>query len=1089
MTSTEARASPGVQRHTETHAPKNTHLLIWFGYVVFVVYGSLVPLDFKPLPFDQAWSAFLQTPMYQLGLASRADWIANGVLYVPVGFLTAHGLLQLSGGRYSTLLLFLAALFSAALAVGVEFTQLAFPPRTVSLNDLLAESIGSLIGLLLAAKYSTWFTTLLHALLSRPQRLVLHLAEAYLLAYVAFSLFPYDILLSAAEIAQKWQSNGWAWLLVGNDHGRLLALLKLAYETFLTLPFGLYLGYRSTRRPATPGQALLLGILLGGSIEIAQFFIASGISQGLSIVSRAAGVYGGLLLWQSRAASSPQKIMAFVQRHAWLSGAVYLLVLLLANGWFTYPWQGPEHALAQWREVHFLPFYYHYFTTEAKALFSLASVGLMYFPIGLLVWSGRHSPGAALCLAALAASLVETGKLFLQGIHPDPTNILLGGLAAWGFVHLAEALTNALGNPPTAEPPSSAASRAPDDRLAASERPTPRRAIHLLVWPLLAFAAYRAATFPAQPAILTLILLASAAVVWCKPVLAIAILPAALPVLDLAQWSGRFYLDEFDLLMAVCLGIAYLRIPAIPAARAAPVTTLRPDLAFAIVGVLLAVSLVVSSMRGLLPWSAVDANTFTHYYSPFNAIRIVKGAVWAGLGYALLKRMFAAGLDPQRPFATGMVAGLALTVAVILWERVTFSGPFNFSSDYRVTGPFSPMHIGGAYIECYLTVAVPFLILFILETRSLLGKISGTALLLATTYALMVTFSRNGYVSFGISLLIVLFFATFRSRRWLQRGLFAAAMTGAVLAVAIPVFTGEFAQKRLATIIEDLAVRQAHWNDALNMRAPGLLTTFFGMGIGRYPESHYLFSAEGNRSGTYQLMTESGNTFLRLVSGDSLYMEQHVSVEPRKRYILKFDARTNRPNAQIAMPICEKWLISSYACIWPSTNIGKQTGTWQHFELPLSSDPLNISHWYSQRPVKLALFNANTQAIVDIDNLRLETAAGDDLIRNGDFSQELDHWFFTTDGHLQWHIKSLPIGVLFDQGWFGVITLALFSLLVIKRGSVRAWHGSLDKAAALAAFVGFLVVGLFDTLIDTPRFLLLFLLLGIFCAKNLLRSR
>ena len=33
----------------------------------------------------------------------------------------------------------------------------------------------------------------------------------------------------------------------------------------------------------------------------------------------------------------------------------------------------------------------------------------------------------------------------------------------------------------------------------------------------------------------------------------VAIIPAALPVLDLAPWSGRFYLDEFDLLILVSL--------------------------------------------------------------------------------------------------------------------------------------------------------------------------------------------------------------------------------------------------------------------------------------------------------------------------------------------------------------------------------------------------------------------------------------------------------------------------------------------------------------------------------------------------------
>jgi len=59
--------------------------------------------------------------------------------------------------------------------------------------------------------------------------------------------------------------------------------------------------------------------------------------------------------------------------------------------------------------------------------------------------------------------------------------------------------------------------------------------------------------------------------------------------------------------------------------------------------------------------------------------------------------------------------------------------------------------------------------------------------------------------------------------------------------------------------------------------------------------------------------------------------------------------------------------------------------------------------------------------------------------------------------------------------------LCIFSILAIKRAAGRAWRGDLHAAAALAAFSGFLVVGLFDTLIDAPRFLFLFIFLGAFC--------
>jgi hypothetical protein len=51
---------------------------------------------------------------------------------------------------------------------------------------------------------------------------------------------------------------------------------------------------------------------------------------------------------------------------------------------------------------------------------------------------------------------------------------------------------------------------------------------------------------------------------------------------------------------------------------------------------------------------------------------------------------------------------------------------------------------------------------------------------------------------------------------------------------------------------------------------------------------------------------------------------------------------------------------------------------------------------------------------------------------------------------------------------------------------VRAWRAARQgvpyAGALLAALCGFLAVGAFDTLIDTPRFLMLLLVLGYFCA-------
>jgi len=1049
--------------------------LIWFGYLFFVVYGSLVPLDFRPFPLDQAWAVFQHIPMHKLGVESRADWIANGVLYVPVGFLTAHLLFQKISDFPHPLLHFFAVLIGMSLALAVEFTQLFFPPRSVSLNDLLAESVGILIGVLLAEKYSDWLSNLQHAAFTNPRQLALRLVEAYLVGYVAFSLFPYDVLLSGTELEQKLSGDNWGWLLAGDRYENIVIAFKLLSEIFLTLPFGLYLGYRLAPQVASFAHATLLGAFLGGFIEIAQFFTASGVSQGLSVITRIAGTCSGLALWQRRADWSPDKLAALAQRYLVPLCIAYLLLLLQLNGWLSHRWNGVEFAISRLGELHFLPFYFHYFTTEAKALFSLASVSLMYAPIGLLIWSSRGSPSGAFFLALVVASFIETGKLFLQGLRPDPTNVLLGAVAAWGTVHFATVLAKAANAPTTAVPAEVHATELRSlDKSATSATKNRWKNYATLLLPL-SFAGYWAATFPTQPVLLCLFLAACAVIVWQRPVLFLVIILAALPILDLAPWSGRFYFDEYDLLLLTTLSIGYVQTPSAQRGKFGKNTL------FTLITLLLVLSLAIGAMRGLMPLSSPDANAFTNYYSSFNAMRIGKGALWAFLVYGLLQRCAATKIDIEQALAVGMVGGLVLAVVVILWERMTFASLFDFASNYRVTGLFSSMHVGGAYIECFFAVAVPFLILLILQTRSRAGRVLGTILLIAATYALMVTFSRNGYLAFGIALAIILLFALFTSRRWQKRSVIVFALGGAVLAVALPVFTGQFAQERIATVGKDYELRQSHWEDALNIRSSDWLTILFGTGLGRYPESQYLLSREGSHAGTYQLRTENQNTFLRLGAGDPIYVEQIVSIKPQQNYVLKLNVRTSRPDEQITGTLCEKWLLTSFNCLAINLKSGSDAGIWKSEQASISSSTLGDTPWYAGRSIKFTLNNPRQGAYLDVDKIRLENMSGENLLNNGDFSQELDHWFFSADNHLQWHVKSLPVSVLFDLGWFGLLAFGLFSVLAIQSASIRAVQGDMHAAAALAAFSGFLVVGLFDTLIDAPRFLFLFLLLGWFC--------
>jgi len=68
----------------------NSRSLLWLAalvYTAFVIYGSLVPLEFRSIPWDEAVARFAAIPWLALGVGSRADWVANLILYIPVGYL------------------------------------------------------------------------------------------------------------------------------------------------------------------------------------------------------------------------------------------------------------------------------------------------------------------------------------------------------------------------------------------------------------------------------------------------------------------------------------------------------------------------------------------------------------------------------------------------------------------------------------------------------------------------------------------------------------------------------------------------------------------------------------------------------------------------------------------------------------------------------------------------------------------------------------------------------------------------------------------------------------------------------------------
>ncbi len=62
-------------------------LALALAWTAFAIYGSLVPLNYQPIEWAVAVERFRNLPPLWFGMGSRADWVANILLFVPVTFL------------------------------------------------------------------------------------------------------------------------------------------------------------------------------------------------------------------------------------------------------------------------------------------------------------------------------------------------------------------------------------------------------------------------------------------------------------------------------------------------------------------------------------------------------------------------------------------------------------------------------------------------------------------------------------------------------------------------------------------------------------------------------------------------------------------------------------------------------------------------------------------------------------------------------------------------------------------------------------------------------------------------------------------
>lgn len=1080
-------------------------------YSLFVIYGSLVPLEFNnALPFETAVSQFENIRLLHIGTEHRADWIANILLYIPLAFGASASFSGIKNPLLRTLISASILASGIGLAFAIEFTQLFFPPRTVSINDLVAESIGTFVGILgwqfSGSYFSNLYRHLLHSSLFSAQAAIIF----YVLIYSASCLFPFDFVTSMDELNAKLQiGNDTFFLNTGNCRADSLRCgIKLSVEILAFLPLGIlfcYLPYLQSPMVVT----LMFGFFLGSLIEGTQVFLLSGEGQGFSVLTRMIGIAAGvhLFLWAKK--QSFDDIVPLLRRTALFAIPVYVLVALSING--ISHWITTEQALVKLSETRFLPLYYFYYTTEGLAFQSLISNVGLYMPVGFLAWAkflNTDSEHKKLphwffigLVASLFATVVETEKLFLANKHVDPSDVWLAFFAAAGCYTLMNNLLNWIRYGKTSlesliaqqfiqeetPPPLISHIVESNNESVESVLPLPEisknwRGASFLFVTLIIIALFN---YPIGAIWLGLFLVGYATLLLYFPFAWLIVLPALLPIMDFAPYTGRFFFDEFDLVILTTLAFYFWQKPKLPNRSLLSASTILVLITFSIL-------YVVSLLIGLFPLTEWNANAFNNYYSHYNALRVGKGFIWSLLLLPLFQLTIRRYRYAPQYFSSGILLGLTGVSVFVIIERLVFPGLFDFTTDYRVTALFSTTHAGGGHIESYLMLSMPFLTLLFVNSKHPFSKFLGIFLFVISLHALLVTYARGGYIGFGISFAVL--FATlligFKQKlRFTKNSLFILPLVVITAAMMIPVLQSSVVQQRFSVASQDKDSRAFHWHDALEMRDDDVTTALFGMGLGSYPRTFFWLNNENTHPATYEIDTENGNNYLRLRGGDALYLGQYLPINSHKNYRLIMDVRSEKENLNLSTMLCEKSLQYSLRCS-NGTGMTLSKKTWEHIEQTIDSNDVGeLVAGFLKRPIQLSFYNGNGFGkSLDVDNVQLIDETGMNLLKNGDFSKGSDFWFFSAEKHNPSHIFNFWVHLLFDQGWLGLILFAFLFIKGIYNCCRRLPRSNVFSVILLTSFSGFMVVGFVDSPFDAPRLTLLFFLLLFFALMRTPRS-
>jgi VanZ family protein len=323
-----------------------------------------------------------------------------------------------------------AFLLCTAFILLVKYAQLFFPPRTVTINYVIAQSLGAGVGIALL----TGLRSPLGELGRGGERLEgLHvMLSVYTGLLIAFMLMPLDFALNAEDLTAQLNKLPDTVTSFGDPTRPFsVRFAMLVSGIAATAPVGalltlmrrgrIYVG-RSTSAASWMGFFAMVGVYALTAL------VMSGAASLPAVGFRTIGIALGawFMHWLTR--QDPNRLHNALGDLVPSAALIYLVILVAVNGLLSLDWTAPrDYGNAM------LPLYNYYIVTKAQAAKSIMGHVVMYAPIGIMVWLRAKRGGRAIAsfVAVILAAAIEGARSLNADLIPDINAIPLAGLSAW----------------------------------------------------------------------------------------------------------------------------------------------------------------------------------------------------------------------------------------------------------------------------------------------------------------------------------------------------------------------------------------------------------------------------------------------------------------------------------------------------------------------------------------------------------------------------------------------------------------------------------------------------------------------------------